>query len=234
MLRSQVREYYDLTPSDPDYAAKLARLDRSFGGRGNGRSVTPLREFDRRIRHNLCLIPGPIPDEERGPKLHELARALQAGIDPFSFSTMVEDCDLAQGGDGSGAALLGTGTDLLEWDPTLHQRLTNRTRPPPESPATTLLLAMRTRFIERVGDDVAPPMWALARLVEHYKALTGVRFSRWSMSTALAVIEEHLIPFGASPVPWWRDLSPIAHAHIQNLASASPRVGSAPPPTALA
>ena len=93
---------------------------------------------------------------------------------------------------------------------------------------------MRARFIERVGDDVAPPLWALARLVEHYKALTGVRFSRWSMSTAMAVIEEHLTPFGASPVPWWRDLSPIAHAHIQNLASASPRVGSAPPPTALA
>ena len=234
MLRSQVREYYDLSPADPDYAAKLARLDRSFGGSGNGRATTPLREFDRRIRHNLCLIQGPIPDEERGPKLHELTRALQAGIDSFSFSTLVEDCDLAQGGTGSGEALLGHGTDLAEWDPVLHQRLTNRTRPPPESPTTTLLLAMRARFIDRVGDDVAPPMWALARLVEHYKALTGVRFSRWSSSTALAVIDEHLTPFGASPVPWWRDLSPIAHAHIQNLASASPRLGSAPPPTALA
>ena len=93
---------------------------------------------------------------------------------------------------------------------------------------------MRACFVERVSDDVAPPLWALARLVEHYKALTGVRFSWWSLSTAMAVIEEHLVPFGASPVPWWRDLSPIAHAHIQNLASASPRVGSAPPPTALA
>ena len=193
-----------------------------------------VREFDRRICHDLCLIQGPIPDEERGPKLHELARALQAGIDPFAFSTLAEDCDLAQGGNGSGEALLGHGTDLADWDPTLHQHLTNRIRPPLESPTTTLLLAMRARFIECVGDDVAPPLWALTRLVEHYKALTGVRFSRWSMSTAMAVIEEHLTPFGASPVPWWRDLSPIAHAHIQNLASASPRIGSAPPPTALA
>ena len=234
MLRSQVREYYDLYSADPDYAAKLARLDRSFGGSGNGRAVTPLREFDRRIKHNLCLIQGPIPDEERGPKLHELACALQAGIDPFSFSTLAEDCDLAQGGSGSGDALLGHGTDLAEWDPALHQRLTNRTRPPPASPATTLLLAMRDRFIARVGEDVAPPLWAIARLVKHYKALTGVRFSRWSSSTAMAVIDEHLTPFSTSPVPWWRDLSPLAHAHIQNLASASPCLGSAPPPTALA
>ena len=30
--------------------------------------------------------------------------------------------------------------------------------PPPDSPATTLLLAMRARFIERVGEDVAPPV----------------------------------------------------------------------------
>ena len=234
MLRSQVREYYDLSPADPDHAAKLARLDRSFGGSGNGRAVTPLCEFDCRIRHDLCLIQGPILDEERGPKLHELARALQAGIDPFSFSTLVEDCDLAQGGTGSGKALLGHGNDLAEWDPALHQRLTNRTRPPPESPATTLLLAMRARFIDRVGKDVAPPMWALARLVKHYKALTGVCFSCWSLSTAMAVIDEHLTPFGASPIPWWRNLSPLAHAHIQNLASASPRLGSAPLPTALA
>ena len=234
MLRSHVREYYNLSPADPDYAAKLARLDRSFGGTGNGRATTPLCEFDRRVKQNLCLIHGPIPDEERGPKLHELTRALQAGIDPFSFSTLVEDCDLAQGSTGSGEALLGHGSDLTEWDPALHQRLTNRTRPPPESPATTLLLAMRARFIDHVGEDVAPPMWALARLVEHYKALTGVCFSRWSLSTAFAVIDEHLTPFGASPVPWWRDLSPVAHAHIQNLASASPCLGSAPLPAALA
>ena len=93
---------------------------------------------------------------------------------------------------------------------------------------------MRTRFIERVGEDVVPPMWALARLVEHYKAVTGIRFSWWSMSTAPVVINEHLTPFGASLVPWWRDLSPIAHAHVQNLASASPRLGPAPPPTTLA
>ena len=81
---------------------------------------------------------------------------------------------------------------------------------------------MHDRFIERISKDVVLPMWALAHLVEHYKAVTGICFSRWSMSTALAVIDEHLNPFGTSPVPWWRDLSPIAHAHVQNRASASP------------
>ena len=114
MLRSQVHDYYDLSPSDPDHAAKLACLDHTFGSKGDGRATTPLNEFARRVRHDLCLILGPIPDEEQGPKLIELPEALHAGIDPLSFSAMVEDFDLAQGSTGSGEALLGPGTDLAD------------------------------------------------------------------------------------------------------------------------